>query len=73
MSTSTNIYWAQSIKYQRIKFSNFYTHRFTVTTKDGSVHEFDSFSAGPLELQMLPDDMAHELKQAANEAEAVPA
>ena len=72
MSTSTNIHWAQSVTYQRIQFSNFYTHRFTVTTKDGSVHEFNAFSVRALELQHLPDDVAHEVKQAANEPEAVP-
>ena len=73
MSTTTNIHWAQSITYQRIKFGTFHTHRFTVTAKDGNVHEFDCFAAGPLELELLPDDMTHELKQAANQAETVPA
>jgi hypothetical protein len=59
-----NIHGAKSITFQRVEFSNFYTHRFTVTLDDGIVMEFDAFAPVAMDLQMLPDDKAIEVKQA---------
>jgi hypothetical protein len=64
MSTTTNIHGGASIEYKRVKFRDFWTHRLTVTTTDGKQHEIDVFAYKPLDLELLPNELAHECKPA---------
>jgi hypothetical protein len=61
-STSINIHDAASVEYKRVQFSNFWTHRLTIKTKDGKKHEIDVFAYSPLELNVRPNELAHECK-----------
>jgi hypothetical protein len=64
ISTTTNIHGGASIEYKRVKFSNFWTHRLTVTTTDGKQHDIDVFAYAPLDLEWLPNELALECRPA---------
>ncbi len=60
--SQTIVHYAESISLEVVLFDDFVNHRFTITCKDGSKHEFDAFASQVIELERLPDSFVKDKK-----------